>query len=133
MCVCVCVYLCAISVLMQGGIWGGDGIKSHTSNDRAELQGGGSGTLKQLDRDSASIGRDVVPSQLVAAAGGHDLVLCGRGDGIKAGSLGVCGRDDGQEGSGGDCELHFEKFWYDLFEYYDCRLVRGRRAVWTDI
>lgn len=114
----MCVYFCAISGLMQGGRFGDGMVKPHTSNDRAELQGGGSGTLEQLDRDSASIGRDVVPSQLVAAAGGHDLILCGRGDGIKAGSLGVCGRDDGQEGCGGDCELHFGiSFGMMIFEY----------------
>lgn len=80
-----------------------------TSNNGAELQGGGSSALEQLNAHGSGVGRDVVPCELVVAAGGDDLVLCGRRDGVEAGGLGADGRDEGQKGGGGDGELHFWK------------------------
>lgn len=83
-----------------------------TSNNIAQLQGGGGLTLEDLDGDGRGVGRTVVPGDGVRGTGSEDLVL-GRGqDGIEPRGLSHDGRDPGEEGSGGDGDTHFEiLFW----------------------
>lgn len=79
----------------------------HTGNNRSKLESGGVGTLEQLDRDGASVVGRVVPLDGVGRASRDGLILDGDGDGIEASGLSEGSGDPGEEGSGGDGDLHF--------------------------
>lgn len=79
----------------------------HTGNDRSKLESGGVSALEQLDGDGTGVVGRVVPLDGVGRASRDGLILGGESDGVEAGGLGEGSRDPGEEGGGGDGDLHF--------------------------